>query len=86
MRLVVWCRDKEGATPLDLHNNPSWEGRFIRTCAVDVHPAVGENVDLAQAEDMDDTHEVLYVCHKVLRREVYVEIPWFEPEEEEETQ
>ena len=76
MRLVVWCRDKEGATPRGLTKNPDWEGRHVRTFAVDVAPRVGESVDLEASEDDDDVHEVLYVCHKVLRREVYVEIEW----------
>jgi len=76
MRLVVWCRDHAGASPLQLSRHPDLEGRQIGSYAVDAAPRVGENVDLAQAEDDDDVHEVLYVCHKVLRREVYVEIEW----------
>ena len=76
MRLVVWCRDKEGATPRDLTENPDWEGRHVRTFAVDGAPHVGEFVDLAASEDDEDICKVLYVCHKVLRREVYIEIEW----------
>jgi len=83
VRVLVWCRDKKGATPLSLSCNPDWEGRPIGSYAVDVAPRVGEYIDLAASEDDDDVYEVLYVCHKLLRREVYVEIEWVPDQKEE---
>jgi hypothetical protein len=83
VRVLVWCRDKKGATPKDLEAHPEWEGRPIGSYAVDAAPRVGESIDLTQAADDDDVYEVLYVCHKLLRREVYVEIEWVPDEAKE---